>query len=85
MGRERGKGYAAEAARAYAGYFLERYELPQLIAAIREENAASWKTAERAGFLLREKRMYRDINDDREELYRFYSAARDSVAGSLLK
>ena len=39
-------------------------------------NAPSWKTAEKAGFVLEEKRMYKDIDDSEEQLYRFYSKKR---------
>ena len=45
-----------------------------IIATIREDNSLSWKTIERVGFSLIEKKMYRDINDATEELYRFYTA-----------
>ncbi len=55
---------------------VERYtrEIGYLI---REDNLPSWKTIERAGFSLTERKMYRDINDANEELYRFYSAQRN--------
>lgn len=43
-----------------------------MIATVRDENVPSWKVVEKAGFTLIEKRMYKDINDDKEELYRFY-------------
>ena len=43
----------------------------------REDNLPSWKTIERAGFSLTERKMYRDINDANEELYRFYLAQRE--------
>ena len=68
----RNRGYAVEAAKAYTAYFFNHYNLPRLIATIREENPASWKTAEKAGFRFIERKMYKDINDDNEELYRFY-------------
>ena len=75
-GKCRGRRYAAEAAKAYAEYFLKRYDAKRLIATIREENIPSWKSIERAGFTLDERKMYRDLNDEWEELYRFYSAVR---------
>ena len=75
-GQFRGNGYAAEAVRAYAGCFLERYGARRMIATIREENIPSWKSIERAGFHLDEKRAYRDLNDEREEMYRFYSVVK---------
>lgn len=68
----RGQGYAAEAAKAYAQYFLTHYDIHRLIATVRESNAASWKTVEKAGFVLLDTKMYRDINDEQEKLYRFY-------------
>lgn len=68
----RGQGYAAEAAKAYAQYFFTHYDIHKLIATVRESNAASWKTVERAGFVLLDTKMYRDINDKQEELYMFY-------------
>lgn len=68
----RNKGYAAEAVKAYAEFFLQNYDIPKMIATVRAENIFSWKVAEKAGFMLAEKRMYKDINDEKEELYHFY-------------
>lgn len=68
----RGQGYAAEAAAAYVQYFFTHYDIHKLIATVRDDNTASWKTIEKAGFDLSDTRMYRDINDEKEELYRFY-------------
>lgn len=68
----RGAGYAAEAVSAYVPYFFRHYEEDRLIATVREENPASWKVLEKAGFVLKEKRMYQDINDHKPQLYRFY-------------
>ncbi len=73
----RNKGYASEAIKAYVCYFFEHYDEKEIIATIREDNLPSWKTIERAGFLLTEKKMYKDINDKNEELYRFYSMYRE--------
>ena len=67
------KGYATEAAKAYAGYFLEHYDETEMIATIREDNIPSWKVVEKVGFTLTETRMYQDITDDAEKLTRFYS------------
>ena len=72
----RGHGYAAEALRAYAAYFRERYGPTRLIATILEENVPSWRTAERVGFALTGRRMYRDINDAQAVPYRFYEMRR---------
>jgi hypothetical protein len=43
---------------------------------IKDVNEPSWKTAEKSGFKLLEIKMYKDIDDEQEELYRFYSANR---------
>lgn len=74
----RGQGYAAEAAMAYAQYFFTHYDIHKLIATVRKSNTASWKTVERAGFVLSDTKMYRDINDEQEELYMFYEL-RDKI------
>ena len=70
------KGYVSEAVIAYLDYFFSHYGESEIKAGIRDANAASWKTAEKAGFVLEEKRMYKDINDDDEEFYRFYVVKR---------
>lgn len=72
----RGKGYAAEAAKAYVRYYFDHYDENEIIATIREENIASWKVIEKSGFVLTDKRMYKDINDTDEQQYRFYSVER---------
>ena len=68
----RKKGYASEAVRAYISYFFDHYDENKIIATIKDENISSYKTAERSGFKLIEKKMYKDIYDEEEELYRFY-------------
>lgn len=70
----RGKAYAAESVNAYREYFFSHYPLQKLIAAIRDANPASWKTAEKGAFTLKEIKMYQDIDDEEEQLYRFYEA-----------
>ncbi len=72
----RGNGYATEAVRAYTDYFLQHYHTGKLIATVRDENTPSWKAVEKAGFILKKKRMYRDVNDADEQLYRFYEIAK---------
>lgn len=69
----RGNGYAAEAADAYVQYFFNHYSVSEIIANVRVENKASCRTVEKIGFLLNETKMYRDINDEKPELYHFYS------------
>lgn len=73
----RGNGYASEAAITYTKYFLEHYDIPKIIATIRTENVPSCKSAEKAGFILVETKMYQDFNDDVEKLYNFYEKTKD--------
>lgn len=69
----RGSGYAAEAVKAYTHSFLDWYkDIPKLIATVRTENSASCKVVEKAGFSLKETKMYKDINDSEEQEYNFY-------------
>ena len=73
----RNEGYASEAIKAYVCYFFEHYNENEMIATIREDNLPSWKTIEKAGFTLTEKKMYKDINDTNEIRYRFYSVKKN--------
>lgn len=73
----RRKGYASEAVKAYTDYFFNHYNEKEIIATIKDENEESYKTAEKTGFKLIETKMYKDIDDEEEELYRFYSKTRD--------
>ncbi|MGN0369031.1 MAG: GNAT family N-acetyltransferase [Butyrivibrio sp.] len=68
----RGNGYAAEAVKGYVQYYFNHYNVSKMIATIREENVSSLKVVEKAEFVLTEKRMYKDINDSKEEMYYFY-------------
>lgn len=68
----RQKGYAAEAARTYADFFLKHYPYPEIIATIQTKNIPSCKVVEQAGFSLTETKRYKDINDEKEEIYNFY-------------
>ena len=77
----RNEGYASEAIKAYVCFFFEHYDENEIIATIREDNIPSWKAIENAGFTLTEKKMYKDINDVNEELYRFYSAKKKLSLG----
>ena len=72
----RQKGYVSEAVKAYLDYFFDHYDENEIQANIRDANVPSWKTAEKAGFVLEEKRMYKDIDDSEEQLYRFYLVKR---------
>ena len=58
--------------KAYVPYFFEKYNETEILATILDTNVASWKTAEKAGFILSETKMYKDIYDEKEDLYRFY-------------
>lgn len=80
----RNQGYAAEAVKAYTEYFLGHYNIPGLIATVREENTASWKVVEKVGFHLIEKKMYQDLNDKKAEMYRFYSCTTNIIDHSTL-
>lgn len=68
----RNEGYAVESVRAYMKHFFGSYNIQKMIATVRAENVSSWKVVEKAGFLLTEKKMYKDLNDRREEMYHFY-------------
>lgn len=68
----RNNGYAVEAVKAYTQYFLKHYITKGIIATVRNENVPSWKVIEKAGYILKAKRMYKDLNDNKEKLYRFY-------------
>ena len=72
----RQQGYASEAVKAYLEFFFEHYDEDEILATIVDDNEASYKTAEKTGFSLNARRMYKDIYDDEERLYRFYSAKR---------
>lgn len=68
----RNNGYAAEAVKAYVKYFFNHYNVQKIIATVREENISSRKVVEQSGFILTEKKMYQDVNDEKEEMYYFY-------------
>ena len=55
---------------------IDHYNEKEIIATIKDINIPSWKTAEKCGFELAETKMYKDIDDEKEELYRFYKIAR---------
>ncbi len=72
----RRNGYVTEAVKAYVRFFFEHYKENELIATIKDDNLPSVKSAESAGFKLLETKMYKDIYDEEEGLYRFYSYSR---------
>ncbi len=75
----RRKGYVSEAVRAYVQYFFEHYNEDEIEAVIKENNIPSWKVADNTGFKLLETRMHKDIGDEREELYRFYTLKKREI------
>lgn len=66
----RKKGYMTEAINAYVQFFFKQYSESEIIATILDANTPSWKVAEKSGFNLIEKKMYKDIDDEKEELDR---------------
>ena len=72
----RRKGYVSEAVNEYISYFFNHYDEREIIATIKDANVPSWKMAEKCGFKLMETKMYKDIDDEKEELYRFYVVKR---------
>ena len=72
------KGYASEAAQAYAEHFCAAYGVDYLIVAMDVDNPASYRAAEKCGFKLFEKRTVYDYSLNRycDDYYYFrrYSA-----------
>jgi hypothetical protein len=60
----------------YIAYFFEHYAEDEILSTISDANVPSWKTAEKAGFVLEDTRMYKDIYESEEQLYRFYAIKR---------
>ena len=59
------KGYASEAAQAYAEYFCAAYGVEYLIVVMDVDNPASYRAAEKCGFKLFEKRTVYDYHYNR--------------------
>lgn len=72
----RNNGFAVEGVKAYTSFFFQHYNVQKMIATIRDENIPSWKVIEKSDFKLTEKKMYKDITDVHEVLYRFYEMER---------
>lgn len=69
----RHKGYAASAACLYSRYFLNHYpDIPYLSATVHIDNIPSCKVVVKAGFLLEETKLYKDIYDKEPCGYNFY-------------
>ncbi|MBR4959589.1 MAG: GNAT family N-acetyltransferase [Clostridia bacterium] len=65
IGQYTGKGYSAEAAAAFAEYFCETHGVEYLIVIMDVDNPASYRTAEKSGFKLFEKRTVYDYHYNR--------------------
>ena len=65
IGKYTGKGYASEAAAAFAEDFCRTHGVDYLIAVMDVDNPASRRTAEKSGFRLFEKRTVYDYHYDR--------------------
>ena len=61
-----------ESLNAYIEYFLKQYPINKIIATIREDNVNSWKLLDKTDFRLGEKKMWKDYDDPKECMYRFY-------------
>lgn len=68
----RGNGYMTEAVQSYVQYFFNHYEADTIFAAVKVENKSSCRTLEKAGFILLETRLYKDLYDKTEDLRNFY-------------
>ena len=65
IGEYAGKGYASEAAEAFAEYFCRKHGVDYLTAVMDVDNPASRRTAEKSGFRLFEKRTVYDYHYNR--------------------
>ena len=83
IGAYTGKGYASEAAGAFAEYFCKEHGIDYLIVVMDVDNPASRRTAEKSGFRLFEKRTVYDYSYNRycDDYYYF----RRYWSGSTLK
>ena len=76
-----GKGYASEAAEAFSEYFCKEQGTDYLIAIMDTDNPASYRTAEKSGFKLFEKRTVHDPScgkffDDYYYFRRYFSGSK---------
>lgn len=72
----RGNGYAAEALQCLVEYLFARFHLNRLVATANINNTASCKTLEKAGFSLKETKMYQDLYDECENMSNIYELVR---------
>lgn len=75
LSRHTGKGYASEAGEAASDYFLEYLSLDYISAGVRADNPASFRTAQKSGFKLIEKRIPFSCNDNSCNVNDFNAAA----------
>lgn len=76
----RRQGFAKEAASLFTHYLFENYgQVEKLIATVKTDNIASCNTIEKCGYILEETKMYKDINDVKEEAYNFYFFSREML------
>lgn len=68
LGQHTGKGYASEAGAAVSDYFLGTGLVSTLYASVRGDNPASFRTAQKSGFTLIEKRI--GLDPDRNDCNR---------------
>lgn len=67
LSRYTGKGYASEAGAAASDYFLQYLSLDHISAYVRVDNPASFRTAQKSGFTLIEKRIPYQCNKNCNE------------------
>lgn len=63
LSRYAGKGYASEAGAATSDYFLKTLSLNYISAGVRDDNPASFRTAQKSGFRLIDKRIGFDYDN----------------------
>lgn len=83
-----GKVYASEAGTAASDYFLEALSLDYISASIRDDNPASFRTAQKSGFRLIERRIGYDYDNadcnegDLNEVNGYFNEKNDEVGSS---
>lgn len=85
LSRYTGKGYASEAGTAASDYFLEALSLDYISAGVRVDNPASFRTAQKSGFRLIDRRIGFDYDiadcnvDDFNTVSEYYDKANNNV------
>lgn len=77
----RGNGYATEVAVILTNWAIETFSLPYVIATISEDNVASLKVIEKAGFIYFGTKELKNYSEERKEFkyYRFYKGERNET------